>query len=90
MDALGNGFWNAASSVDLEGVDEAAVGADEGVGGGVLPLGLHACGAGGLEAEAPSVELVALAVMALQVAAIDLDARGGGKQRPHGRSILRG
>ena len=71
-------------------MDEAAVGADEGVGGGVLPFGLHAGGAGGLEAEAPSVELLPLAVMALKVAAIDLDAGGFGVERSHGGSEFGG
>jgi hypothetical protein len=69
-------------------MDEAAVGADEGIGRGVLPFGLHAQRTGGLESDAPSVEFIPFAVMAAKVPAIDLNSGGFGRRRSHDRSDL--
>jgi hypothetical protein len=62
--------------VGQEFVEKSAMGANEGLGDGLLPIHPHAGGAGGLPAQATTMELVAGAVVALERLPVDLDPGG--------------
>jgi hypothetical protein len=65
-------------------VNEAAVGADEGIGNAFLPFRLHARWTGGFETDAPTVKLLTRALVAAQMMSINLDPGGFGVQQFHG------
>jgi hypothetical protein len=65
-------------------VNEAAVGADEGVCNAFMPFWLHAYWAGGFETHAPTVKLLTRALEAAQMMSINLDPGGFGVQQFHG------
>ncbi len=70
--------------LNQEIVDEAAVGADEGIGNAFLPFRLHARWTGGFETYAPTVKLLTCALVAAQMMSINLDPGGFGVQQFHG------
>jgi hypothetical protein len=65
-------------------VNEAAVGADEGVCNAFMPFWLHAYWAGGFETHAPTVKLLTRALEAAQMMSINFDPGGFGLQQFHG------
>ena len=65
-------------------VNEAAVGADEGIRDAFLPFRLHAGWAGGFETHAPTVKLLTRALEAAQMMSINFDPGGFGLQQFHG------
>jgi hypothetical protein len=71
-------------SVDQELMDESAVGADEAIGCGFLPLRLHAGWTSGFQAQTPTVKLLPRALEAAQMMSVDLDMGGFGVQKFHG------
>jgi hypothetical protein len=71
-------------SLNQEIVDEAAVGADEGIGNAFLPFRLHARWTGGFETYAPTVKLLARALEAAQMVSINLNPGGFGVEQFHG------
>jgi hypothetical protein len=71
-------------SVDQDGMDESAVGADEGIGCPFLPFRLHAGWAGGFQTQTPTVKLLPRALKAAQMMSIDLDTGRFGVQKFHG------
>ena len=70
--------------LNQEIVNEAAVGANEGVCDAFVPFRLHACWTGGFETYAPTVKLLARALEAAQMVSINLNPGGFGVQQFHG------
>ena len=70
--------------LNQEIVNEAAVGANEGVRHAFVPFRLHACWTGGFETYAPTVKLLARALEAAQMVSINLNPGGFGVEQFHG------